>query len=98
MEDPATAKGLVKREVIRIVTPGTQTSPLTLSEGENNYLACLRLSEGCAGLAYCDLSTGEIRCGEFRGPSFREDLISELVKIRAKEILHDPQILPEEKE
>ncbi|MBR2577233.1 MAG: DNA mismatch repair protein MutS [Firmicutes bacterium] len=98
MEDPATAKGLVKREVIRIVTPGTQTSPLTLSEGENNYLACLRLSESCAGLAYCDLSTGEIRCGEFRGPSFREDLISELVKIRAKEILHDPQILPEEKE
>ncbi len=96
MEDPATAKGLVKREVIRIVTPGTQTSPLTLSEGENNYLACLHLSDGSAGLAYCDLSTGEIRCGEFRGSSFREDLISELTKIKAKEILHDPGLMPEE--
>ena len=100
MEDPATAKGLVKREVIRIVTPGTQTSPLTLSEGENNYLACLHISgEGeTAGLAYCDLSTGEIHCGVFKGSSFREDLINELVKVKAKEILHAQGIPAEDEE
>ena len=60
-EDPATAKGLVRREVVRIVTPGTVTDPAQLTEGKNNYLAALWLSDEKAALALADVSTGEIR-------------------------------------
>ena len=59
MEDPALAKGLVKREVIRIVTPGTNISPQSLDESKNNYLMCIYYSDDCAGLANLDVSTGE---------------------------------------
>ena len=87
MEDPAEAKGIVKREVVRIVTPGTVTSQTMLSEKENNYLACIYVNEKGAGLSFCDLSTGEIGCGEFTGAAFEDRLTNELVKIKAKEIL-----------
>ncbi len=60
-EDPATAKGLVRREVVRIVTPGTITDPAQLSEGANNYLAAIHLTQDKAALAFADISTGEIR-------------------------------------
>ncbi len=60
-EDPATAKGLVRREVVRIVTPGTVTDPAQLTEGKNNYLAALWLSDEKAAIALADVSTGEIR-------------------------------------
>ncbi len=66
-EDPATAKNLVRREVVRIVTPGTVTDPNQLPEGVNNYLAALYLAEGQTALAIADVSTGEIRatlCGD----------------------------------
>lgn len=60
-EDPATAKGLVKREVVRVVTPGTVTEPSQLTEGKNNYLAALYLSPESSAIALADVSTGEIR-------------------------------------
>ncbi len=60
-EDPANAKGLVRREVVRIVTPGTVTDPNQLTEGMNNYLAALYLSDTKSALALADVSTGEIR-------------------------------------
>ena len=60
-EDPATAKGLVRREVVRIVTPGTVTDPAQLNEGVNNYLAALWFGEDKTALALADVSTGEIR-------------------------------------
>lgn len=59
MEDPALAKGLVKREVVRIVTPGTVTDASQLSEKKNNYLYAVFLQAKKAGIAGCDLSTGE---------------------------------------
>ncbi len=59
MEDPATAKGIVEREVTRIVTPGTVTESCMLDESRNNYIAALYGAEQKLGLAFCDISTGE---------------------------------------
>jgi DNA mismatch repair protein MutS len=87
MEDPATAKGIVKREVVRIVTPGTAMTQALLDEGENNYLAVVYIDPSGGGLAYCDLSTGEIGAAEFSKKGFIESLINELVKLSAKEVL-----------
>ncbi|MBE6975600.1 MAG: DNA mismatch repair protein MutS [Ruminococcaceae bacterium] len=56
--DPATAKGLVEREITRTVTPGTVTESCMLEESKNNYFACLYGKEGKFGLAFCDISTG----------------------------------------
>jgi len=59
MTDPASAKGLVEREITRTVTPGTITESSMLEESRNNYFACLYGSEERFGLAFCDISTGE---------------------------------------
>lgn len=59
MEDPATAKGLVKREVVRIITPGTVIDPSQLKEKQNNYLCSIHIQGKRAGIACCDISTGE---------------------------------------
>lgn len=64
MEDPRLAKKLVKREVTRIVTPGTATEAALLKPQENNYLAATYVRAEYAGLAYLDLSTGEFRATE----------------------------------
>ena len=56
-EDPALAKGLVEREVIRVVTPGTVVESSMLEEAKNNYIAAICLEEGGAGLCFCDVST-----------------------------------------
>ena len=82
-EDPASAKGIVKREVIKIVTPGTLTSQSMLNEKENNYLACVFASEEAAGLAYCDISTGELKAGEYRQKDASGDILNELIRIDA---------------
>ena len=58
MEDPATAKGIVQRDVTRIVTPGTVTESCMLDESRNNYFACIYGEDGRFGLAFCDISTG----------------------------------------
>lgn len=96
VEDPALAKGIVKREVIQIVTPGTVVSQTMLNEKENNYLASVYMEGPHAGLAFCDISTGEISTTEFLGNSSRELLLNELVKLKVKEILVNEEILFEE--
>ena len=58
MEDPAQAKGIVERDITRIVTPGTVTESCMLDENKNNYMGCLYADEGRVGLAFCDVSTG----------------------------------------
>ena len=89
VEDPTTAKGLVKREIVRIVTPGTLTSSDMLVEKENNYLMCVHRGEAGAGLAYTDISTGEISCTEFKlaGDELFEMLENEIVRISPSELL-----------
>ena len=58
VEDPAQAKGIVQREVTRIVTPGTVTESCMLEESRNNYIGCMYGEEERLGLAFCDISTG----------------------------------------
>ncbi len=59
MEDPALAKGLVERDVVRVITAGTVTDPSMLEDKTNNYLMCVYLDGKKAGIAYADVSTGE---------------------------------------
>ncbi len=58
MEDPSLAKGIVQRDISRIITPGTVTESCMLDESKNNYMACLYGLESRYGLAFCDVSTG----------------------------------------
>lgn len=60
VEDPKQAVGLVKREVIRVVTPGTVTDAELLREGQNNFLASIYFGNECAGLCFADISTGDV--------------------------------------
>ena len=88
MEDPALAKGLVSREIIRIVTPGTLTSQEMLTANENNYLAAVYLDAAGCALSYCDISTGELMTTEQSGDSdLLSGLLDELSRIAPKEIL-----------
>ncbi len=88
-EDPAASKGLVRREVIRIVTPGTILSSSMLRENENNYIASVFAGGSACGLSYCDVSTGEIYLTTVSGAGMKENLINELVKINASELILD---------
>jgi DNA mismatch repair protein MutS len=87
VEDPRQAKGLVRREVVRVITPGTLVDPELLVSGENNYLASVAFFKTGCGLAFVDLSTGEFMLGEFAGDSAESDLLSELTRLEPKEIL-----------
>jgi DNA mismatch repair protein MutS len=64
MEDPKLAKGVVKREVIRVITPGLVLDTENLDAKENNFLAALVVRDGCFALAFVDISTGEFRVTE----------------------------------
>ena len=67
MEDPATAKGIVRREVVRIVTPGTNLDMDALDEDKNNFLFCLLYGQGECGIAVADVTTGEFLVTQARG-------------------------------
>ncbi len=91
IENPATAKGLVKREVVRVITPGTVMEESMLDESKNNYICSVFVSEksDVSGIGFCDISTGELKVTEFVGSS--DEIISslknELGKFSPKEIL-----------
>ena len=74
MEDPALAKGLVDRDVIRIITPGTVTASSMLEENKSNYLCAVYLSGQSGGTAFCDLSTGE-----FCAANYPADAVSHIL-------------------
>jgi DNA mismatch repair protein MutS len=92
MEDPRFAKKLVRREVTRVLTPGTALDGSIGSE-ENNFLAALARASGSVGLAALDLSTGEFRATEFRGPEAERRVVEELQQLRPREVLY-PSSLP----
>jgi len=80
-------KGLFPREVIRVVTPGTVVEPNLLPSGRNNYLACHFLQDGKAGLAYVDISTGELAATELSGSNVEVLLRAELERLSPAELL-----------
>ncbi|HEY2171863.1 MAG TPA: DNA mismatch repair protein MutS, partial [Candidatus Angelobacter sp.] len=92
MEVPSAATKLVRREVTRVLTPGTAIDSSVGSE-ENNFLAALARASGAVGLAALDLSTGEFRATEFRGPDAERRIVEELQQLRPREVLY-PSGLP----
>ena len=86
MEDPRFAKKLVRREVTRVLTPGT-TVDAQLGSEENNFLACVARTEHAAGFAALDLSTGEFRATEFVGDDAERRIREELLVLRPRELL-----------
>ena len=87
IEDPAVAKGLVKRDVVQIVTPGTLISQSMLNEKENNYLVSVCDREHETGVAYCDISTGELYVTQIVSGARADAVLNELVKVNAREVL-----------
>ena len=78
MEDPATAKGLVKRDVIRVITPGTLIESNLLSETKNNYLCSVYVGENSCGVCFADVSTAEIYVTCFDSVNLETRLKNEL--------------------
>ena len=85
-EDPALAKGLVSREVIRIITPGTVTDSSMLEEGRSNYLCAVCLEGGRGGAAFCDVSTGEFCCAGFAADAVSH-IVNELGRFSPREAI-----------
>lgn len=86
-EDPATAKGLVKRDIIRVITPGTVMESSMLDESKNNYICCMFAKNKNIGLCFCDISTGELYATEISGKDSYNVLISQLSSYNPREIL-----------
>jgi DNA mismatch repair protein MutS len=87
VEDPRVAKKLVRREVTRVVTPGTAADS-SLSSEENNFLAAVAQNGERAGFAALDLSTGEFRATEFQGGDAVKRIQEEIQQLRPKEVLY----------
>ncbi|NCB62702.1 MAG: DNA mismatch repair protein MutS [Clostridia bacterium] len=85
MEDPALAKGIVDRDIIRIVTPGTVIESSMLEEGRNNFICAILLDGERSGVCFSDISTGEVFATAFEGKDRNEHLFNELGRFNPRE-------------
>ena len=93
VEDPASAKGLVKRDVIRVVTPGTVIESSMLPEDRNNYIASIAVQKGRVGICFADVSTGEAQVTLLEGENLADQILSELCRFSPSEVLMNPTLL-----
>lgn len=87
MEDPTKTKTLVKRDIIRVVTPGTVIESSMLDESKNNYIASIYAENKNIGMCFCDISTGELYAFQITGKDYTEKLKSNLSCYNPREIL-----------
>ena len=87
LEDPASAKGIVKRDVVRMITPGTLTESSLLDEKKNNYIAAIYVGDEEIGVAFADISTGHLSVTSFEGDHAIQKLIAELGAYAPREIV-----------
>jgi DNA mismatch repair protein MutS len=87
VEDPRKAKGLVKREVVRVVSPGTLTEPSYLDAREPAFLMAIAPAGETLGVALVDVSTGEFSTSEYRGADGRQALLDEISVLRPREVV-----------
>ena len=91
IEDPAKAKGIVKRDVVRVITPGTVMEESMLDESKNNYICSVYLSQELksASVSFCDISTGELKVTDFSGniSNIISEIKNEIGKFSPREIL-----------
>lgn len=88
--DPALSPGLVERDVVRVITPGTVIEEVMLDERQNNYIAGIYGKRGAYGLAYCDVSTGDFAVMSIESNDPVADLLNELDRISPREIIANP--------
>ena len=93
VEDPAKAKGLVKRDIIRVVTPGTVIESSMLQDDRNNYIASIFLKGKKAGLCFADVSTGTAHITELNADKIAPAVITELCRYHPSEVLMNPGLL-----
>ncbi len=91
LEDPKQAKGIVKRDVVKIITPGTITDLTMLDEKKNNYIAAILYIKNECAIAFCDISTGEFTVTSMKGFDVNIKIINEISRINPSEI-----VLPDE--
>lgn len=84
VENPKEAKGMVKREVVQVVTPGTVMQSKTVEAKENNYLAAIARVDSGIGFAYADLTTGEVKVTELEGT---QEVLNEIASLNSKELI-----------
>ena len=87
VEDPAQAKGIVKRDIIRVITPGTVMESSMLDESVNNYICSAYSSSKNIGLCFCDISTGQLNVTHIDGRDSISQLKSQLTSYSPKEII-----------
>ena len=92
LEDPKQAKGIVKRDVIRVVTPGTLIESNLLEEKKNNYIMAIFKSAIYYGLAVCDLSTGDFFATQIKGTNNFSRLLDEISRYSPSEIIVNQMI------
>ncbi|MBP5167380.1 MAG: DNA mismatch repair protein MutS [Oscillospiraceae bacterium] len=91
LEDPALAGGLVDRDVIRIITPGTVIEHSMLEENRPNYISSVFLSDNAAAVCFADISTGEFLAAEFQGKDCPGHIVNELVRYAPSEVILNDQ-------
>ncbi len=87
LEDPATCKGIVKRDVVRIVTPGTVIDSNMLDEKENNYIMCIYQKGLYFGISVCDITTGNFYSSEIKDTNNFQILLDEIARYNPAEII-----------
>ena len=87
LEDPAKAKGLVKRGIVRKITPGTVMDPGALEEKENNYIASVYVDANRAGIAIADVSSGVFRATFIESDNLEEQIINEFAANKPREVV-----------
>ena len=90
-QDPAAATGIVERDIIRIVTPGTAVDASMLEESRNNYIAAVYLEGERCGVCFCDLSTGEVYATSCSGDGCLNHLMNELGRFEPREVVLSPE-------
>ena len=96
-EDPAAAKGIVKRDVIRVHTPGTVIESSMLDESKNNFLCSVWLNGNSAGVCFADVSTGEVSLTQLESKTVGNDIVNELGRYMPTEIRYNSAVVKNDK-
>ncbi len=87
VEEASKAKGLVKRDVIRVITPGTVTENSMLDESKNNYVSCIYTIDNSIGISFCDISTGQFHTTAISSDGIEAKIKDELSRFNPREII-----------
>ena len=93
VEDPKAAKGLVDRQIVRVVTPGTLTDSNMLKDDTNNYIGAVYVRENDCAVCFADISTGSVNLSCYSGERFEDGLINELSRYAPAELIFNEAFL-----